>query len=112
MDTATLASSSTFISTQLIRAQARDANPVAAFIIGLAIILLSSVLNAAGLNLTKLDHVELVYDCVELTLMLYLGPDRYYSKSIAEEGLATATLASRNAVVHVRALAKLILSSY
>jgi hypothetical protein len=34
------------------------ASPVVAFIIGLAIILLASVLNAAGLNLTKLDHVR------------------------------------------------------
>lgn len=33
-------------------------NPIVAFIIGLAIILLASVLNAAGLNLTKLDHVR------------------------------------------------------
>lgn len=33
------------------------ASPVVAFIIGLAIVLLASVLNAAGLNLTKLDHV-------------------------------------------------------
>ncbi|KAJ6625563.1 hypothetical protein B0H10DRAFT_1907428 [Mycena sp. CBHHK59/15] len=36
----------------------RHANPVVAFIIGLAIILLASILNAAGLNLTKLDHVR------------------------------------------------------
>ncbi|KAJ7251512.1 hypothetical protein B0H12DRAFT_1051930 [Mycena haematopus] len=34
------------------------ANPVVAFIIGLSIILLASILNAAGLNLTKLDHVR------------------------------------------------------
>ncbi|KAH7888575.1 hypothetical protein F5I97DRAFT_1853773 [Phlebopus sp. FC_14] len=34
------------------------ASPVVAFIIGLSIILLASVLNAAGLNLTKLDHVR------------------------------------------------------
>lgn len=34
------------------------ASPVVAFIIGLAIILLASILNAAGLNLTKLDHVR------------------------------------------------------
>ncbi|EKM81025.1 hypothetical protein AGABI1DRAFT_71748 [Agaricus bisporus var. burnettii JB137-S8] len=34
------------------------ASPVLAFIIGLSIILLASVLNAAGLNLTKLDHVR------------------------------------------------------
>ena len=33
-------------------------NPVVAFIIGLAIVLLASILNAAGLNLTKLDHVR------------------------------------------------------
>ncbi|KAJ7783262.1 hypothetical protein B0H16DRAFT_1357895 [Mycena metata] len=33
-------------------------NSVVAFIIGLAIILLASILNAAGLNLTKLDHVR------------------------------------------------------
>ncbi|KAG6820249.1 hypothetical protein H0H93_003413 [Arthromyces matolae] len=32
-------------------------NSVVAFIIGLAIILLASILNAAGLNLTKLDHL-------------------------------------------------------
>ena len=37
---------------------AHHANPVVAFIIGLAIILLASILNAAGLNLTKLDHVS------------------------------------------------------
>ncbi|KAI0305570.1 hypothetical protein B0F90DRAFT_1808800 [Multifurca ochricompacta] len=36
----------------------RHANPVVAFIIGLSIITLASVLNAAGLNLTKLDHVR------------------------------------------------------
>ncbi|KAH7913135.1 hypothetical protein BJ138DRAFT_1146655 [Hygrophoropsis aurantiaca] len=33
-------------------------SPVVAFIIGLAIIILASILNAAGLNLTKLDHVR------------------------------------------------------
>lgn len=38
--------------------KAGHANPVVAFIIGLAIILLASILNAAGLNLTKLDHVR------------------------------------------------------
>ncbi|EPQ57506.1 hypothetical protein GLOTRDRAFT_137822 [Gloeophyllum trabeum ATCC 11539] len=37
---------------------ARHASPVLAFIIGLSIILLASILNAAGLNLTKLDHVR------------------------------------------------------
>ncbi|CCM05004.1 uncharacterized protein FIBRA_07203 [Fibroporia radiculosa] len=33
-------------------------SPVVAFIIGLAIVILASILNAAGLNLTKLDHVR------------------------------------------------------
>ncbi|KAJ7647271.1 hypothetical protein FB45DRAFT_892927 [Roridomyces roridus] len=33
-------------------------NPVVSFIIGLAIILGASILNAAGLNITKLDHVR------------------------------------------------------
>ncbi|KAF5370891.1 hypothetical protein D9758_002030 [Tetrapyrgos nigripes] len=33
-------------------------NPVIGFIIGLSIILVASILNAAGLNLTKLDHVR------------------------------------------------------
>ncbi|KAJ3802990.1 hypothetical protein GGU11DRAFT_740177 [Lentinula aff. detonsa] len=37
---------------------AHHASPVVAFIIGLAIVLLASILNAAGLNLTKLDHVR------------------------------------------------------
>ena len=37
---------------------AHSVNPVVAFIIGLGIILLASILNAAGLNLTKLDHVR------------------------------------------------------
>lgn len=37
---------------------AHHANPVAAFIIGLVIVILASILNAAGLNLTKLDHVR------------------------------------------------------
>lgn len=36
----------------------RHASPVVAFIIGLAIVTLASILNAAGLNLTKLDHVS------------------------------------------------------
>jgi magnesium transporter len=37
---------------------AHHANPVVAFIIGLAIVTLASIMNAAGLNLTKLDHVS------------------------------------------------------
>ena len=34
-------------------------NPVVAFIFGLSIVTLASILNAAGLNLTKLDHVRI-----------------------------------------------------
>ncbi|OBZ67037.1 hypothetical protein A0H81_12867 [Grifola frondosa] len=37
---------------------AHHASPVVAFIIGLTIVTLASILNAAGLNLTKLDHVR------------------------------------------------------
>lgn len=37
---------------------AHHSSPVVAFIIGVAIVTLASVLNAAGLNLTKLDHVS------------------------------------------------------
>lgn len=37
---------------------AHHASAVAAFIIGLVIVILASILNAAGLNLTKLDHVR------------------------------------------------------
>jgi hypothetical protein len=37
----------------------KHGNAVVAFIIGFAIVTLASVLNAAGLNLTKLDHVLL-----------------------------------------------------
>ncbi|EGN99783.1 hypothetical protein SERLA73DRAFT_179994 [Serpula lacrymans var. lacrymans S7.3] len=45
-------------STQSDTVPAHHGSPVVAFIIGLAIILLASILNAAGLNLTKLDHVR------------------------------------------------------
>lgn len=48
---------------------ARHASPVVAFIIGLAIILLASILNAAGLNITKLDHVSF-YDVPRLNSIL------------------------------------------
>lgn len=52
---------------------AHHANPVVAFIIGLAIVLLASILNAAGLNLTKLDHVSPGFRCRGV-LMLTLQP--------------------------------------
>lgn len=56
---ATLTQSPTPTSTPTPSPSVHHASPVVAFIIGLAIILLASVLNAAGLNLTKLDHVSL-----------------------------------------------------
>ncbi len=37
---------------------AHHVNSVVAFMIGFAIVLLASILNAGGLNLTKLDHVR------------------------------------------------------
>lgn len=49
-DTATLCSTLDYMSPP-------HPNPVVAFVIGLSIVLLASILNAAGLNLTKLDHV-------------------------------------------------------
>ena len=45
-------------------------SPVVAFIIGLSIILLASILNAAGLNLTKLDHVRFQYSCTSVLFVL------------------------------------------
>ena len=54
----TVVASATNTSTPNDSTPARHANPVVAFIIGLSIILLASIMNAAGLNLTKLDHVR------------------------------------------------------
>ena len=56
---------------------AHHASPVVAFIIGLAIITLASILNAAGLNLTKLDHVRFaaVYMQSSTLLSFSTGPD-------------------------------------
>ena len=38
--------------------QAHHINAVVGFMIGLGIVTLASIMNAAGLNLTKLDHVS------------------------------------------------------
>ena len=65
MDSTTLAATTTALATASTDIPVDDpvpahhASPVVAFIIGLAIVTLSSILNAAGLNLTKLDHVSL-----------------------------------------------------
>jgi hypothetical protein len=53
----TLSSVSAALTAALVH-HAPHQNAVAAFIIGLAIVTLASVLNAAGLNLVKLDHVR------------------------------------------------------
>ncbi|CAE6419790.1 unnamed protein product [Rhizoctonia solani] len=44
--------------TEIAKVQKHAQSPVVAFIIGLCIVTLASVLNAGGLNLTKLDHVR------------------------------------------------------
>ncbi|CAE6430684.1 unnamed protein product [Rhizoctonia solani] len=44
--------------TEVAHVQKHVQNPIVAFIIGLCIVTLASVLNAGGLNLTKLDHVR------------------------------------------------------
>lgn len=82
-------------------APARRINPILAFIIGLAIILGASILNAAGLNLTKLDHVcrpalvvcPLVYACK--------GSDQLNAKGSEKERLDATIVASRHATLYV-----------
>lgn len=83
--------------------QARHGNPVVAFIIGLAIILLASILNAAGLNLTKLDHVR-----ARLALALhavgftgYVGSHKRHSEGPETERLVTTVMATWNGIIHV-----------
>jgi hypothetical protein len=49
-------------------APVRHASPVVAFIIGLSIMFMASILNAAGLNLTKLDHVRACHGMCVLRL--------------------------------------------
>jgi hypothetical protein len=76
-------------------------NAVVAFIIGLSIVTLASVLNAAGLNLTKLDHVgPLLVMCAYAEAGL--GTHKRDPKSFKAEGLAAPALVTRNATVHVR----------
>lgn len=58
------------------------ASPVVAFIIGLSIIILASILNAAGLNLTKLDHVclHLKYSITLLNQSIYRSGLKLYPR--------------------------------
>ena len=83
--------------------QARHGNPVVAFIIGLAIILLASILNAAGLNLTKLDHVRAHSTLALRNIVLtgHVGPYKRYTEGSEKERLATTIMAVGNGVVHV-----------
>lgn len=82
-----------------------DSNPVVAFIIGFGIIILASILNAAGLNLTKLDHVSLKsVQGFYVQLNCWLGPYKCYCKVCAKEGLVTTTMAHRNDIIHVRSM--------
>lgn len=70
---------------------AHHASPVVAFIIGLGIVTLASIMNAAGLNLTKLDHVcrsLLRSSGTEPMLCGTTGADECDSEGSAEEGLA------------------------
>lgn len=79
-----------------------EPNPVVAFIIGFGIIILASVLNAAGLNLTKLDHVSSwIFQGSHVILNYRLGPYKCYSKGFAKEGLVTTVMAHRNDIIHV-----------
>lgn len=72
----------------------RHTNTVVAFIIGFAIIMVASVLNAAGLNLTKLDHVSTV-PCEELGFLslIMVGENELHSKTRTKAGLATSIMA-------------------
>jgi hypothetical protein len=77
-------------------------NAVAAFIIGLAIVTLASVLNAAGLNLTKLDHVRVLCLCErERGHRRCAGPDERDTQGVAAQGLAAPAVAARHALIHV-----------
>jgi hypothetical protein len=83
----------------------RHGKPVIAFIIGLSIVTLASVLNAAGLNLTKLDHVRAAprqTSRATLTdLYVLTGPNQSHPEKRAEERLVTPVMAPWNVTVHV-----------
>ena len=79
-----------------------QADPVVAFIIGLSIILLASILNAAGLNLTKLDHVRRQIQLQPLLLRYVLGAHQCNSEASKKEGLDATTMAAWHDPLHVR----------
>jgi hypothetical protein len=77
-------------------------NPVVAFIIGLSIILLASVLNAAGLNLTKLDHVRSIRStCCDKYNEVITGSDKCFAEKFSKERLAAAFVAAWDVTLHV-----------
>jgi len=88
----------------------RHGSPVVAFIIGLAIVLLASILNAAGLNITKLDHVRwfcasvLIEVCPDWDLFLSweIGTNQCDTQGATKEGLVAAVMVTRNDTLHVR----------
>lgn len=97
---------------------AHHASPVVAFMIGLVIITLASILNAAGLNLTKLDHVRhlplfgprivtsYVTACVraanDIHVHITVGSHERNTKSESEEGLVAPFMALGHGPIHVR----------
>lgn len=85
---------------------AHHASPVVAFIIGLAIVTLASILNAAGLNLTKLDHVSMRTSVQkrERAADQALGADECYPQICSSERLLTTIMASWNDSVYVSTL--------
>src|SRR4051812_31932764 len=69
---------------------AHHASPVVAFIIGLSIILVASILNAGGLNLTKLDHVCCTRNALKdfTDQATYVGAHKRNSQGISKKRLS------------------------
>lgn len=108
MDTKSIAEHSTLFGRDAAsgdKVPAHHVNPVVAFIIGLAIILLASILNAAGLNLTKLDHVSHVcslFTLIYLKRCSILGAHKCDTKSLKTKRLFETFMAAGNGAIHVR----------
>jgi len=77
-------------------------SPVVAFIIGLSIILLASILNAGGLNLTKLDHVHILLIYIYTLSFSFSLPGQVNRSTQADQkkGLYAPSMAPRNASLH------------
>ena len=86
---------------------AHGASPVVAFLIGLSIILLASIMNAAGLNLTKYDHVwgcYLLLVCGLTADALAVGADERNTQGGETERLVEAYMAPWDVAVYVSRL--------